>query len=288
MLARRVPAPTRTPRTAPALPADAPPESGVRPGSSRLRALRELHQGLVDLQPELYGRAVRIARSSVVAEDLVQDTVERALRFASHYQPGTNLRAWLHQILFSVFVTRCRRSKRERSALEALVADPLAWTYPEATTTDLETLPPCMARALADLPVGFRHALELVDLEERAYKDAAALLDVPVGTVMSRLHRGRRLLAESLRGAGAAPAAARAPRPAPAPALLAKPTKLAARPAPRSPKPAARPAPRPALCSAKVSKPAAPASRSRKSASRPVSRSSRTSKRSPIAVAAAA
>lgn len=283
MLARRVPAPTRTPRTAPALPADAPPESGVRPAVSRLRALRELHQGLVDLQPELYGRAVRIARSSVVAEDLVQDTVERALRFASHYQPGTNLRAWLHQILFSVFVTRCRRSKRERIALEALVADPLAWTYPEATTTDLETLPPCMARALADLPVGFRHALELVDLEERAYKDAAALLDVPVGTVMSRLHRGRRLLAESLCGAGAAPAAPRAPRPA----LLTKPTKLAARPAPRSPKPAARPAPRPALRSAKVTRPAAPASRPQKPASRP-SRTSRTSKRGPITVAAAA
>jgi RNA polymerase sigma-70 factor (ECF subfamily) len=185
-----------------------------------------------------------------MAEDLVQDTVERALRFEAHYKQGTNLRAWVHQILFSVFMTRCRQSRRERNALEALVTDPLAWTYPDERINDMSSLPPALARALGDLPVGFRHALELVDLDELAYKEAAALLDVPVGTVMSRLHRGRRLLAESLRSSEeeTSPAAPPSSRSTP---LKSRPTSPAA-PATSRPvllkslsiSPAARPAPR--------------------------------------------
>ena len=165
----------------------------------------DLRQGLIALGPELFGRALRMSRSPSIAEDLVQDTVERAIRFESHYQPGTNLRAWVHQILFSVFVTRCRRSRRERNALDVLSTDPCAWTLPDAAA-EMRALSPGVARALGTLPASFQQAVVLVDLEELSYKDAAARLGVPVGTVMSRLHRGRKMLAEAIRGAASAAA----------------------------------------------------------------------------------
>lgn len=158
----------------------------------------DLRRSLVTLGPELFGRALRMSRSVATAEDLVQDTVERALRFESSYQPGTNLRAWMQQVLFSVFVTRCRRLRRERRALESLTTDPCAWTHSESGPA-MTALSPRVERALAELPRPFGDVVRLVDLDERSYKDAAAMLGVPVGTVMSRLFRGRRLLAESLR-----------------------------------------------------------------------------------------
>jgi RNA polymerase sigma-70 factor (ECF subfamily) len=163
-------------------------------------AAQELRQGLVKLQPELFGRAMRMTRSRELAEDLVQDTVERAIRFQDQYKADTNLRAWVHQILFSVFVTRCRRSRLERNALAGLSGDPCSWTTPEHGPEMIELSPP-VQRALDELPAGFRKAVVLVDIEEMSYKAAAEELNVPVGTVMSRLHRGRRALADAMRGA---------------------------------------------------------------------------------------
>jgi RNA polymerase sigma-70 factor, ECF subfamily len=160
----------------------------------------EIRRGIAQLSPELFGRALRMARSPQIAEDLVQDTAERALRFQAQYTPGTNLRAWLFQILFSVFVTRCRRGRRERNALDVLSVDPCAWTIPDETTVEMQDLSPPVARALESIPVSFRKVVVLVDLHELSYKDAAKKLGVPVGTVMSRLHRGRRLLADTMRG----------------------------------------------------------------------------------------
>jgi RNA polymerase sigma-70 factor, ECF subfamily len=157
----------------------------------------DLRRSLITLGPELFGRALRMSRSAATAEDLVQDTVERAMRFESHYQPGTNVRAWVYQILFSVFVTRCRRAKRERRALDVLSTDPNAWTAQEHAPAT-HGLSPSVRRALDAVPAVFRQVVILVDLEERSYKDAAARLNVPVGTVMSRLYRGRRLLAAAL------------------------------------------------------------------------------------------
>lgn len=143
-------------------------------------------------------RAQRLTRDEGVAEDLVQDTVERALRFRSSFEPGTNLRAWLHQILFSVFVTRCRRRRRERRALESLTHDPCAWTHRDPSP-EMRALTPRLEGAIERLPAPFASAIRLVDLGDCSYKDAAEVLGVPVGTVMSRLFRGRRLLAAALR-----------------------------------------------------------------------------------------
>lgn len=163
-----------------------------------------LRVSLAQMAPELFGRALRMSRSPSLAEDLVQDTIERAIRFETHYTPGTNLRAWVHQILFSVFVTRCRRQRRERNALDHLTTDPCAWTSPEAAA-EMTALSPPLRRALDALPKSFRDAVVLVDLEEMSYKDAASRLDVPVGTVMSRLFRGRRQLAQAVRAEGYRP-----------------------------------------------------------------------------------
>jgi len=157
-----------------------------------------LRCALLELVPSLRSHALRLyIGQSDEAEDLVQDTIERALRFEPSYEIGTNLRAWMHQILFSVFITRCRRRRREQRALDALGSDPCSWTRRDD--------PPAMSRltrrvedALDALPRQFAAAVKLVDLCELSYKEAAEVLQVPVGTVMSRLFRGRRLLALAL------------------------------------------------------------------------------------------
>jgi RNA polymerase sigma-70 factor (ECF subfamily) len=157
----------------------------------------ELREKLPRLLPGLNARALSLCKRKSDAHDLVQDTVLRALCFESGYEQGTNLRGWLQQILFSVFITRCRKSTRERRALAALSVDPCAWTSPDAPPLRQSLTRP-VTRALDALPSQFSAVVRLVDLEERSYKDAATELAVPVGTVMSRLFRGRRLLAEAL------------------------------------------------------------------------------------------
>jgi len=164
---------------------------------------KALRDSLISLVPELRGRARRLCGSPTVAEDIVQDTVERALRFEGQYERGSNLRAWVHQILFSVFISRCRRARRERDAMRWLGSDPCAWTVPQRIGSP-ETSAALSPRAQAELdalPEPFRVVVKLVDLDELSYREAAESLGVPLGTVMSRLHRARKLLAEQLRDA---------------------------------------------------------------------------------------
>jgi RNA polymerase sigma-70 factor (ECF subfamily) len=161
------------------------------------RGSAEVRAGLALHRVSLTAHARKLARNAADAEDLVQDTALRALSFASSFEPGSNVRAWLHQILHSVFVTRCRRRGRERRGVEALAIDPCAWVRSEPPPV-LAELSPRVERALMDLPSGFRDAVRLVDVLDLSYKDAARSLSVPLGTVMSRLHRGRRLLATVL------------------------------------------------------------------------------------------
>jgi RNA polymerase sigma-70 factor (ECF subfamily) len=159
-----------------------------------------LRDALVALVPELRGRAMRLTGNAALADDLVQDSMERALRFSGQYEQGTNLRAWAFQILFSVFVTRYRRQRRERNALRLLSSDPCAWTVPSSNPSpDVNaSLMPSTQEKLDALPDGFRSVIVLVDLESRSYREAAVELGLPLGTVMSRLHRGRKLLAAQL------------------------------------------------------------------------------------------
>jgi RNA polymerase sigma-70 factor (ECF subfamily) len=157
-----------------------------------------MRAALVEVVPSLRAHARRLsAGNRDEAEELVQDTLERALRFEASYATGTNLRAWTHQILFSVFITRCRRRRRERRALESLSCDPCSWTRQDAAP-EMSLLTRRVESALEALPRQFAAVVRLVDLGELSYKEAAERLRVPVGTVMSRLFRGRKLLAVAL------------------------------------------------------------------------------------------
>ena len=172
-------------------------------GDRRTLAVRS---GLTEHLPSLRAHANKRTRNRVEANDIVQEAALRALAFAWSFEPGTNVRAWLHQVLESVFVTQCRKRTRERRAFDALGRDPCAWTQKDAAPAML-ALSPRVGRALDALPAGFREVVRLVDVQELSYRDAAERLQVPVGTVMSRLFRGRRLLAAALAESEALPAA---------------------------------------------------------------------------------
>lgn len=153
----------------------------------------------------LYGAALRWSGNPADAEDLVQDTYLKAFRSANQYEPGTNLRAWLFTILHNTFLNSRRRGVREPLAVEPETIDRLA-----ASSAGLETPEQLLLRdsldadlraALDALPELFRQAVWLRDVEEFTYAEIASMLGVPIGTVMSRISRGRRLLYERLNAA---------------------------------------------------------------------------------------
>lgn len=158
----------------------------------------EVRQRLSEVLSQLRPRALKLCRSRDLADDLLQETALRALSFERSYRPETNLKAWLYQILFSVFVTRCRRRRRAGRFLAEHAADPNLWCGGRETPAPNEGLSPPVERAIQALPEQFGRVIVLVDLHELSYGEAAQQLGVPIGTVMSRLHRGRRLLAAGL------------------------------------------------------------------------------------------
>jgi RNA polymerase sigma-70 factor (ECF subfamily) len=164
----------------------------LRSGESEVR-LR-----LTELLPQLRLRALKLCRDRDLADDLLQETALRALSFESSYKSDTNLKAWLYQILFSVFVTRCRRRRRAGRFIAEHAADPNLWCGGREPHRPNEGLSPPVQRAIQALPEHFGKVVVLVDLQDLSYGEAAAQLGVPIGTVMSRLHRGRRLLAGQL------------------------------------------------------------------------------------------
>lgn len=168
-----------------------------RPSLSLIVGGRTFRDELARVLPSLQPRALGLCRNQSDASDLLSDTAERALRFESHFVVGSNMRAWLNQILFSVFVTRCRRRRRESLALEMLKDDPCAWFQTDNPAV-MQSFSPRLRAALDRLPAVFAETVALVDIGELAYKEAAQELGVPVGTIMSRLHRGRKLLATML------------------------------------------------------------------------------------------
>jgi RNA polymerase sigma-70 factor (ECF subfamily) len=152
----------------------------------------------------LFAAALRLTRNRADAEDLVQDTVVRALRFSSRFERGTNLKAWLYTILHNAWRNRRRDTARDpieadSDRLEAVIASPRAGRAVADQDTPervllRETLDADLQAALDDLPDAFRQAVWLRDVEEFSYAEIAAMLNVPIGTVMSRISRGRRQL----------------------------------------------------------------------------------------------
>jgi RNA polymerase sigma-70 factor (ECF subfamily) len=156
----------------------------------------------------MYGVACKLTRNPTEAEDLVQDAFVKAMRARHQFLAGTNLKAWLFRILTNTFINKYRRGGLERSVLDGPDADPLADGWVSASTMrqlrDPETiaLMPLVEqeiqKALDSLPAEFRLAVVLCDVEEFSYEEIAQIMGCPIGTVMSRLHRGRKLLQKAL------------------------------------------------------------------------------------------
>lgn len=144
--------------------------------------------------PHLSRTALRLTRGDALADDLVQETLVRAWQSRDSFRPGTNARAWTQRILFNTYVNHYRKRRREHEALDQL----RAWA-PASRADSHDGFGDEVAAALDTLKPEFREAIQLVDLEDLSYQDAAARLDCPVGTVMSRLHRGRTRLRRVLR-----------------------------------------------------------------------------------------
>ena len=159
------------------------------------------------LSDQVYRVARRLVSSREEAEDLVQDTYARAFRSWRSYTPGTNLRAWLLRILTNLNIDRGRRVQRTPDLQPLEEGDYFLYNKLEESTPDGSTdedrvverlSQDSIVDALAAVPHDFRDVIVLVDIGDFTYADAAQILDIPVGTVMSRLHRGRRILKREL------------------------------------------------------------------------------------------
>ena len=150
----------------------------------------------------LYGMALRLTRRPADAEDLVQDTYLKAFRSSSQFKRGTNLKAWLFTILHNTFLNLRRHDGRNPVDVDSEVVEQAADVTPGLQTPEQlltrATLDADLQAALDELPDAFRQAVWLRDVEEFSYAEIAAMMRVPIGTVMSRISRGRRMLYDKL------------------------------------------------------------------------------------------
>ncbi|MGZ8594171.1 MAG: sigma-70 family RNA polymerase sigma factor [Actinomycetota bacterium] len=173
------------------------------------QALRDrFERDVLPLLPSLYGAAMRLTRNPSDAEDLVQETYLRAFRGFGGFTEGTNLKAWLYRILTNQFINTYRKKQREPQIVEGpddldewYLYDKLGGRSVEASaeTEVLDQIPDAVVKAaLEALSENFRIPVLLADVEGFSYKEIAEIMETPIGTVMSRLHRGRKALEKAL------------------------------------------------------------------------------------------
>ena len=154
----------------------------------------DLHRQLSSLLPDLRGFARFLTRDANAADDLVQDTVVRALAAREQFQPGSNLKAWLFTIQRNAFYEQARRSRRETQVLRERPPDPQSTPPDAAGRAELSDL----QRMLFTLPPLLREALVLVGAQELSYEQAAVICGVPVGTIKARVSRARSQIARTM------------------------------------------------------------------------------------------
>ncbi|HET6695393.1 MAG TPA: sigma-70 family RNA polymerase sigma factor [Gaiellaceae bacterium] len=180
-------------------------ETDARRLATEARDRVRFEEEALGLADQVYRVARRLVPSREEAEDLVQETYARAFRSWRSYTPGTNLRAWLMRILTNLNIDRGRREQRAPDMQPMEEGDYFLYNRLEETSgpADEERIVERLSQdsiveALSNVPHDFRDAIVLVDIGDFSYQEAAQILDVPIGTVMSRLHRGRRVLKSEL------------------------------------------------------------------------------------------
>lgn len=181
------------------------PEVDARRMAEEARDRVRFEEEVLELADQAYRVARRLAPTQEEAEDLVQETFARAFRSWRQYQPGTNLRAWLFRILTNLNIDRGRKVQRTPDIQPMEEGDYYLYNRLEESGAGededrvVERLSQdSIVEALAAVPHDFRDVVVLVDIGDFSYADAAQILDIPIGTVMSRLHRGRRNLKQAL------------------------------------------------------------------------------------------
>ncbi len=171
-------------------------------------ARTQFEEQALPFMDQLYGAAMRMTRNPADAADLVQETFVKAFASWGTFQQGTNLKAWLYRILTNTYINAYR--KRQREPYQGTIDDLEDWQLGGAESTTATTsrsaeaeaidrMPASVVKdALASIPEDFRLAVYLADVEGFAYQEIADIMKTPIGTVMSRLHRGRRMLRELL------------------------------------------------------------------------------------------
>ncbi|RMD99314.1 MAG: sigma-70 family RNA polymerase sigma factor [Calditrichaeota bacterium] len=179
----------------------------MKSGAEKQKEFMALASPLMD---ELYRTALGMTRNRLDAEDLIQEVYMKAWRFFSSFQLGTNFRAWMFRILTNTYINQYRKKKRQPIQLQLenvsnFIPDKSSagktWIEAEKTRDAYgEIFDDAITTALDSVPDYFRMIVLLADVNELKYQEIATILDIPLGTVMSRLHRGRKMLAKALKG----------------------------------------------------------------------------------------